>query len=152
MTARQTGTAGRDFRANSANAIPPSRFQRSSRIDIPLLSTSSVLLLMIGCTSTTPFSLDPFAQNNLAAESFTMHKLDDGALIGQFVLSNKTDSRLGFRYQWIWMDESGIALNHAMRRWKIAYLEPLEEKFIQSRTSHLEAKKCLIRISAIPRH
>jgi len=122
-----------------------------------LLAASSCVLLAMGCAGSgpagapdpSPFHLDPFAQSHLDADDLTTRELDDGTLIGQFVIANKTEERLAFQYKWLWLDESGIALNHAKQRWKVAYLEPLEEKIIQSRTSLADAEKSLIRIAAL---
>jgi len=115
------------------------------------------VLFAIGCAASgpagapdpSPFHLDPFAQSHLDADDLTTRELDDGTLIGQFVIANKTEERLAFQYKWLWLDESGIALNHAKQRWKVVYLEPLEEKIIQSRTSLADAEKALIRIAAL---
>ena len=133
------------------------RLTRSGRVGMALLAASSCVLLAMGCAGSgpagapdpSPFHLDPFAQSHLDADDLTTRELDDGTLIGQFVIANKTEERLAFQYKWLWLDESGIALNHAKQRWKVVYLEPLEEKIIQSRTSLADAEKALIRIAAL---
>jgi uncharacterized protein YcfL len=92
--------------------------------------------------------LDSFAALHLSLGELKTSRLEDGTLIGQFEITNRTDQPITVKYKWLWLDSDDISIDHAQKKWKVTDLGPAEERHLQSRTAVLQATRPFIRISS----
>lgn len=97
------------------------------------------------------FQLDQFSRDHFYADELTYQRLEDGALLGQFSIVNKTDERVSFQYKWLWLNEEGISVDHGSQAWKTRALEAAAEQIVESRIDSAQAVGSLIRIRERPR-
>jgi uncharacterized protein YcfL len=94
------------------------------------------------------YQLDQFAELHLSVGQLKTSRLKDGALVGQFEITNKTDQPITFKYKWLWLNSDGVSLNHGQRREKVIDLGADESRMIQSRTTLSGAIKPLVRVTS----